>query len=555
MRRTNNIGVLALGLASSIRGILADLTWPSAYDEIEDIMFLNNGYNAREFPILLQPCTIVKEPGHSIAAGLIRTAFHDMAPHNAYTGVGGVDASIGFELDSSIYPTNTGIAFNNTMHFYSQFFNGRAPMADLVNVGLYQAVRACGGPIVPVRAGRVDATGPGPVGVPQPTDPIPQMIGEFRRMGFSPEEMIAMVACGHSIGGVHSAEHPDIVPPYTTPLGVQDLDSTNATFDNAVVTEYLDGTTQNPLVVGANPAAYSDGRIFGLNNRRTVSALADPNAYANTCSGILAKMVNTVPNGVQLSDVIAPYELKPSNLQLNVAADGQTLQFTGELRIHTNSLPSSSISSVQVVYKDRTGAASDAYTIAASVLGDANGFDDTFTFYGFEGTIPALTSISSFTVIVTLTSGSTQTFDNNGQGYPISDAIFTQTSYSSLAATDGSGNQQLTVFAAARNSETYGPVTLSVDLINPITYNNLPTVSSVPTPMTSVCAGQYYTFYSATFGVPAAGANFTKYDVSASCNGATVSDSFNSLAGLPLTASATPSCGAAPSKRAVNFSA
>ncbi|OQU99621.1 hypothetical protein CLAIMM_05231 [Cladophialophora immunda] len=553
MRRTNNIGVLALGLASSIRGISAGLTWPSAYDEIEDIMFLNNGYNAREFPILLQPCTIVKEPGHSIAAGLIRTAFHDMAPHDASTGVGGVDASIGFELDSSIYPTNTGIAFNNTMHFYSQFFNSRAPMADLVNVGLYQAVRACGGPIVPVRAGRVDATGPGPVGVPQPTDPMPQMIGEFRRMGFSPEEMVAMVACGHSIGGVHSAEHPDIVPPYSTPLGVQDLDSTNATFDNAVVTEYLDGTTKNPLVVGANPAAYSDGRIFGLNNRRTVSALADPNAYAGACSGILAKMVNTVPAGVQLSDVIAPYELKPASLQLNVAADGQNLQFTGELRIHTNGLPSSSISSVQLVYKDRTGAANDAYTIAASALGDANGFDDTFTFYGFEGTIPAQTSISSFTVVVSLTSGSTQTFDNNGQGYPVSDSIFAQTSYSSLAATDGSGNQQLTVFAAARNGETYDPVTLSVDLINPITYNNLPTVSSVPTPMTSVCAGQYYTFYSATFGVPAAGANFTKYDVTASSNGATVPDSFKSLGGLPLTASAAPSCGAA--KRAVNFNA
>ncbi|EXJ72133.1 uncharacterized protein A1O5_04637 [Cladophialophora psammophila CBS 110553] len=555
MRRTNNIGLLALGLASSIKGISAGLTWPSAYDEIEDIMFLNNGYNAREFPILLQPCTIVKEPGHSIAAGLIRTAFHDMAPHDASTGIGGVDASIGFELDSNIYPTNTGIAFNNTMHFYSQFFNSRAPMADLVNVGLYQAVRACGGPVVPVRAGRVDATGPGPVGVPQPTDQMPKMIGEFRRMGFSPEEMVAMVACGHSIGGVHSAEHPDIVPPYSTPLGVQDLDYTNATFDNAVVTEYLDGTTKNPLVVGANPAAYSDGRIFGLNKRQTVSALADPNAYASTCSGILARMVNTVPAGVQLSDAIAPYDLKPSNLQLNVAADGQNLEFTGELRIHTNSLPSSSIASVQVVYKDRTGASNNGRTIAASALGDANGFDDTFTFYGFEGTIPAMTSISSFTVVATLTSGSTQSFDNNGQGYPISDKIFAQTSYSSLAATDGSGNQQLTVFAAVRTGETSEPVTLSVDLINPITYNNLPTVSTVPTPMTNVCAGQYYTFYSATFGVPAAGANFTKYDVTTSSNGATVSDSFKNLAGLPVTASTAPSCGAASSKRAINFSA
>jgi hypothetical protein len=379
MGKTNNVGLLALGLVSSVAGTSSGLTWPSPYDDLEDIIYLNNGYNAREFPVLLQPCTIAKEPGHSIAAGLVRTAFHDMAPFDITTGVGGTDASIGFELDSNIYPTNTGIAFNNTLHFYSQFFSSRSSMADLINVGLYQAVRACGGPIVPVRAGRVDATGPGPVGVPEPTDPMPKMIGQFRRMGFSPEEMVQVTACGHSLGGVHSAEHPDIVPPYSTPLGVQDLDYTNSTFDNAVVTEYLDGTTRNPLVVGANPAAYSDGRIFGLNDRKTVSALADPNAFANICSGILAKMVNTVPWGVQLSEVITPYELKPTNLQLNVAADGQNLEFTGELRIHTNNLPSSSIASVQLIYKDRTGASNSGYTISATTVGDANGFDDTFT--------------------------------------------------------------------------------------------------------------------------------------------------------------------------------
>ncbi|ETI23325.1 hypothetical protein G647_05125 [Cladophialophora carrionii CBS 160.54] len=555
MRNTNNLGLLALGLVSSIAGASAGLTWPSAYDDLEDLVYLTNGYNARGFPVTLQPCTIAKEPGHSIAAAFVRTAFHDMAPFDIATGVGGTDASIGFELDSSIYPTNTGIAFNNTMHFYSQFFNSRTSMADLVNVGLYMAVRACGGPIVPVRAGRVDATGPGPVGVPEPTDPMPKMIGIFRRMGFSPEEMVFVTACGHSLGGVHSAEHPDIVPPNSTPLDVQDLDSTNATFDNAVVTEFLDGTTKNPLVVGANPAAYSDGRIFGLNNRQTVSALADPYAFANTCSGIFQKMVNTVPRAVELSDIITPYELKPTNLQLNVAADGQNLEFSGELRIHTNDLPSSSIASVQLIYRDRTGASDSAYTISATVAGDANGFDDTFTFYSFASTIPASTSISTFTVLVTLTSGGTQTFDNYGQGYAISDKIFAQTSYSSLSAVDGSGSQQLTVFAAARTGEAYEPVNLSMELINPITYNDLPTVSVVPQPMTSVCAGQYYTFYSATFSVPAPGVNFTHYDVSATSDGAVVSDSFKSLMSLPATAAAAPSCGGAWAKRAVNFSA
>jgi hypothetical protein len=39
-------------------------------------------------------------------------------------------------------------------------------MADLIAIGLYQAVRAGGGPIVPVRAGRVDAALPGLNGIP-----------------------------------------------------------------------------------------------------------------------------------------------------------------------------------------------------------------------------------------------------------------------------------------------------------------------------------------------------------------------------------------------------
>ncbi len=376
MRGANNIGLLALGLASSIASTYAGLTYPSKYDEIEDIMFLNNGYNARGFPALLQPCGVDFIPGSSVAASFVRTAFHDMAPHDIATGVGGTDASIGFELD---LPTNAG-GFNATLQFYSQFFSSYTSMADLINVGVYQAVRACGGPLVPVRAGRIDATGPGPLGVPEPTDGTGKLIGEFRRMGFSPEEMIQVTACGHSLGGVHSVLHPDIVPPGSTPLAIQNFDNTHDTVDNGLVTAYLNGTTTDPLVVGANPAAYSDGRIFDLNNKQTIAAMADPDKFASVCSTVLAKMVNTVPRGVQLSDVIAPYELKPTNVQLNVAADGLSLDFSGELRIHTNSLPKSSIASVQLIYKDRTGACSNNTSIiSANAAGDANGFDDTFT--------------------------------------------------------------------------------------------------------------------------------------------------------------------------------
>ena len=37
-------------------------------------------------------------------------------------------------------------------------------------------------------------------------------------------------------------------------------------------TEYIEGTTQNPLVVGLNETKNSDGRIFSLDGNQTMSA-------------------------------------------------------------------------------------------------------------------------------------------------------------------------------------------------------------------------------------------------------------------------------------------
>ncbi len=51
--------------------------------------------------------------------------------------------------------------------------------------------------------------------------------------------------------------------------------------------------------------------------------------------------------------------------------------------------------------------------------------------------IDATYGISSFTVVMTMTSGSTTLFDNNGNGYPISDAVILQTPQSCLL--QGSG--------------------------------------------------------------------------------------------------------------------
>lgn len=47
-----------------------------------------------------------------------------------------------------------------------------------------------GGDYIPFRGGRVDATKPGPPGVPEPADTLEKHTRDFSRLGFTPKEMI-----------------------------------------------------------------------------------------------------------------------------------------------------------------------------------------------------------------------------------------------------------------------------------------------------------------------------------------------------------------------------
>jgi catalase (peroxidase I) len=82
--------------------------------------------------------------------------------------------------------------------------------------------------------GRVDALVAGPAGVPQPQDDLASFTASFRRQGFTPTEMIGLVACGHTFGGVRTPDFPDIVPATANgSILVEPFDSTPK-FDNAV---------------------------------------------------------------------------------------------------------------------------------------------------------------------------------------------------------------------------------------------------------------------------------------------------------------------------------
>ena len=86
------------------------------------------------------------------------------------------------------------------------------------------AVATCGGPIIPFRGGRVDTWTGGATGTPEPQFDLPTLTESFRKQGFNQAEMIKLVACGHTMGGVRSSDFPLLVAP--------DPNSANPVFDD-----------------------------------------------------------------------------------------------------------------------------------------------------------------------------------------------------------------------------------------------------------------------------------------------------------------------------------
>ncbi|EEB96414.1 hypothetical protein MPER_04459 [Moniliophthora perniciosa FA553] len=176
----------------------------------------------------------------TIAAQWARTAFHDMSTHNTGDGRGGLHAVY---VSSWIGP--------------SRLQSRVSGLADILAMATVFAYGGCGGPLIPYRAGRVDAASAGVLGVPEPHQDLQSHIDSFARQGFTQSEMIGLVACGHAFGGVRKEDFPtmDLVNDFELFHGSQE-------FSNTVVTGFLDGTTPNPLVKSPNVTMRSDDRIF-----------------------------------------------------------------------------------------------------------------------------------------------------------------------------------------------------------------------------------------------------------------------------------------------------
>ncbi|KAF5383933.1 hypothetical protein D9757_007401 [Collybiopsis confluens] len=419
-------------VASSFAQTFSTFTWPNAQLNYADKQLYEGGLS-----VVAQGCP--SRDNSTIPAQWLRIAYHDMSTHNVDDGTGGLDASIQYELDR---PQNIGTGMAQSMNDFGVLFTLTAPffgnmLADVIALGAILAVKACGGPLIPFRAGRVDATSAGPETVPEPQQDLAVHTESFRKQGFSPTEMISLVACGHTLGGVRRADFPLVV---TDPnADVVTFDSTTA-FDNAVVSEYLRNTTENVLVVGPNVTTRSDFRIFSSDGNTTMQSMLSPDAFNQTCGDLIERMINTVPNGVELSDPIAePFNYIVSEPLLSYQNGMLSLSTT--LRV-LNSNPSRTVT---MFWADRNteaasfcppsgcsvNSSSSSNSITLSLIGKAQGV--TADRYSFNLSTPAISSISKFWFQIDENGGSSPliTVDNGGSGFVIGqDAVFIDNSRS-----------------------------------------------------------------------------------------------------------------------------
>ncbi|KAF7375657.1 Peroxidase [Mycena sanguinolenta] len=404
--------------------------WPSPQlDALEALRFNQDGHNQGGIAVFIEPCdrfvldtgsNVDSTSGRSNVADWVRTAYHDMATHNVTDGTGGLDASIRFPQES-LRTENVGNGFNNTVEALGSVINRYVSLADSLALGTIIAIENCGGPEIAFRGGRIDAGKPNNPG------------------GFTQTEMIGLVACGHTFGGVQQAPFPDIVPILNDPNNTESVthfDSTSVNFDNLIATEYISGTTQNPLVAGSNDTTNSDKRIFGSDRNVTMKSFSDsPELFASTCADLIARMLDTVPTGVELTEIITPLPVKPSSLILSM--DGDTLKLSGEVRFWN--MTADPQRTVFMLLDDHLGDTNNV-TLIASGVSSAVGGRYTAAWYSFApvptapGPAPVL-SLNATTGITNMrfvVDGKVE--DQDGLGFAVLDGVvFSETScYTSL---------------------------------------------------------------------------------------------------------------------------
>ena len=239
----NTCSIVSLLAALAGRGLA--YTWPDLHhDYLEALLYQQQQYHGSLVGSDVKYCFLsvfdLDElraiSGRQAAAEWIRVAYHDMSTADVEAGTGGLDASISFETDRA---ENKGPAFNATMRQLNLYISAKSSMADLIAMSVHLAAAGCseGKLDIPFRGGRIDAHEAGRLGVPEPQQSLDEHTEIFRKQGFNQTEMIGLVACGHSVGGVHGDVFPEIVPDLNDPrneASQQAFDDSPIVFDNHV---------------------------------------------------------------------------------------------------------------------------------------------------------------------------------------------------------------------------------------------------------------------------------------------------------------------------------
>ncbi|KAG9237989.1 heme peroxidase [Amylocarpus encephaloides] len=428
--------------------------------------------------------------GRETAAQWVRVAFHDSVTHHISDGTGGLDASIGFETDRD---ENVGSAMNDTMHFFRNRVNSKLSAADFLALSVQVSVGNCGGPQIPVRYGRIDATGPGPFGVPAPQTSIEETLEMFAGAGFSQADSIGLAACGHTFGSVHTGPFPDVVPPETRSptnlAGGIPFDTTTDIFDNVIIHEYIDGTGNGggPLVTTTiNAGSRSDLRLFESDNNATMRSFyrQSNTQFGVTCANLFQRMIETVPSTTKLSAAVKPQTLKPINATLDFS--GRSLVFTGYIRtLSANALSKRATAPTVNVAGEDDSTATASRGFLTPEPGTGSSVFGVTTYYPFKRVVTRPEAFTSFTVAY--------------------DRLYSfATSYKqfippSLVTVTGTENGAVTVAftVAVYRSNTAPSVTVSVPVAQP--NNQAPKIATFSkVPMTRSTSQSGYTLFTGT---------------------------------------------------------
>jgi hypothetical protein len=405
------------------------------------------------------------QPGIQKAAEWVRTAFHDSATHDATTKLGGLDASIQYELDR---PENLGAALNNTLADMSSSVNIRSSAADLLALSLVMSVARCADMRVPLRLGRRDATEAGIKGVPEAHTDLDTTRKRFATMSLNEADMITLIACGHSIGGVHSVDHPEIVPGPVSAENKLSFDTTKGVMDNNVVLEYLDNTTANPLIVNTNNTLNSDKRIFAADDNATMRKLAIKAYFKSQCEIVFEKMLSLVPGDVTLTEPLEPADIRPyvENYQLK---DDGSVEFSGRLRVRVTPVTGRdkyTLTASLIPAARNNGNMSEIVAKRANSRGGTSvGYlDEEFQWFEFSQTLNASETFSSFNIRV-----NDVTYDNAGTGgYPVNADVLYQEPQSCVVwdATANHGTMKIT--AAVSKSLLQGGAAPQINVVKKV---------------------------------------------------------------------------------------